>query len=237
MQEIKDKENTVENSNIVKILEELYSNKNLSELFQKLKDKKDEESLYFLGKIHFIRGDIGKAISYFEKSNNFCEAAKCKFIKKDVWGAKNLLKKEKKDTQLLDWLNFLVSLVEDNIERLPTFFEVRNFLEVDLSLLFDFNNIDFAEKIVNNSHFFVQANSEANKFFGRVLYNYRYNGLAHLFLDKSFDVFYNDPETHFLKAQCYIAENKKEEAKKHLKYCLECADNYFPARKLLKEIE
>ena len=28
-----------------------------------------------------------------------------------------------------------------------------------------------------------------------------------------------------------------EEAKKHLKHCLECADNYFPARKLLKEIE
>ena len=34
----------------------------------------------------------------------------------------------------------------------------------------------------------------------------------------------------------FLKENNIEEAKKHLNYCLEYADNYFPARKLLKEL-
>ena len=227
----------MENSNIVQIFEKLYKDQDFSELFQELKDKKDEKSFYFLAKIFMLQGDLNKAIPLFEKAKDYCEAAKCKFIKKDIFGAKLLLHKEKEDSPLLQWIDFLISLIEDRVNRLPSFFEVRNFLEVDLSALLDFGNIDFAEKIINNSDYFVQANSEANKFFGRVLYNYKFNSLAHIFLDKSFEVFYNDPETHFIKAQCYIVDKNFEEAKKHLKHCLECADNYFPARKLLKEIE
>ena len=55
--------------------------------------------------------------------------------------------------------------------------------------------------------------------------------------NKSFEIYYKDAETHFLKAQCFLKDNNLEETKKHLNYCIEYADNYFPARKLLKELE
>ena len=227
----------MENLNKLQILEKLYFKKEMSSLFQEIKNNDDDLSLYFIGKIYFSQGNFDKAAKIFEKTKNFCEAARCKLIINDIRGAKKLLQKNKEVSPLSDWLDILIRIIEEKVNRLPTFFEVRNFLEVDLSTLFEAGNINFAEKIVNSSEIFVQANSEANKFFARVLYNYNYIGLSRIFLDKSLDIYYNDPETHFLKAQCYIKENQKEEAKKHLNYCLECADNYFPARKLLKEIE
>lgn len=221
--------------NSVQLFEKLYFKKEFSELFDILQGNEDEKSLYIIGKIYFEQGDLDKAIKFFEKSKAYFEVAKCKFLKKDLFGAKLFLNKIQEKTIASEWLSFLIDVIENKVKKYPTFFQVRNFLEVDLSLLFETNNIEYAEKIINCSYF-VEANAEANKFFARVLYNYEYIGLSQIFLDKSLDIFYKDPETHFIKAQCFLKENNIEDAKKHLNYCLEYADNYFPARKLLKEL-
>lgn len=220
----------------VQIFEKLYVTKEYSELLEILEENKDEKSFNILGKVFFEQGDLKKAIYYYEKAKNFYEVAKCKFLNKDLKGAKSFLKKVEDATIASEWLSFLIDLMEDRVRKYPTFFQVRNFLEVDLSLLFEFNNIEYAEKMINSSYF-VDANAEANKFFARALFNYGYISLSHIFLDKSFDIYYKDAETHFIKAQCYIRDKNFEEAKKHLNYCIEYADNYFPARKLLKELE
>ena len=136
--------------NLVQKFEKLYVTKEYDKLLETLKENKDEESLYILGKVFFEQRDIEKAIYYFEKSKNFYEVAKCKFLNKDLKGAKHFLQKIKETTIASEWLSFLIDLIEDKVKKYPTFFQVRNFLEVYLSLLFEYDNIDYSEKIKNS---------------------------------------------------------------------------------------
>ena len=57
-----------------------------------------------------------------------------------------------------------------------------------------------------------------------------------MFLKKAKDVCYVDPEVHFLLAKCYINKNDLNNAQKALQTSIEKGYGYYPAKKLLTEI-
>ena len=69
------------------------------------------------------------------------------------------------------------------------------------------------------------------------LYNNGFEDFAMYFLTKAKNYFYNDPELHYLLA--YIQFEKKDyiTAKKHSQDCLRILPNYYPAKKLLENID
>ena len=59
---------------------------------------------------------------------------------------------------------------------------------------------------------------------------------AREYLEKSKDIFYKDPELHFLFAKYYIKTREYDLADFHLDECLNILPDYYPAKILQKEI-
>lgn len=134
------------------------------------------------------------------------------------------------------WAKSLIGILNGYIERQPTYFEIRNFLEIDLDFLIKNDKIDYAEMLLGAISFLASINQEAFKYVARVMLENKFYKAAFEYLNKSKDVFYNDPELHFLFAKYYIIHKEYEEADFYLDECLNILPDYFPAHKLQKEI-
>ena len=66
--------------------------------------------------------------------------------------------------------------------------------------------------------------------------NNKYFDLAKLYLNEAKNICYIDPEVHYLLAKCYIHEGDTEKAVKSLKTSVEKGYGYYPAKKLLENI-
>ena len=127
-------------------------------------------------------------------------------------------------------------IIEMYVIHIPAFFQIRSFLEMDLDALLKAGQIKFAENIINGADLFAKANSESYKFIARVLVNNNYHSLAGVFLEKAKNVCYVDPELHYLCAKCSLHKHDINSAKKSLELAIETGFGYYPAKKLLNEI-
>ncbi len=153
------------------------------------------------------------------------------------------LEEAKKNFQLIkeqdiraNWALFMISLIEGDVRDYPTYFQLRNFLEIDLNILIHYFKGEYAEKIIRYCDFMYTINPEVYKFIGRCLYNNNLEEQAMFFLEKAKNYFWNDPELHYLLA--FIYYNKKDfvNARKALNNCLQILPKYFPAVDMLSKI-
>lgn len=183
----------------------------------------------------FLSGNY--SVEKFFKQNNFVlEYAYCKLLEGNLEEAQSeFLKISQKDFRA-DWAIKLVSFIKKDIMVLPSYFQIRNFLEIDLNLLIQAGQAQFVENIINSADNFYSVNPESYKFIARVMLNNDFVQIALIFLERAKDKFYYDPEMHFMFANCYARQGDIVNAKKSIRNCLNILPEYFPAIELLKKL-
>lgn len=189
-------------------------------------------------KQEFLSGKLEGCETYFETNKYFVEAGYCNIIKDNLAKAKYLFEQDSEHNPRAKWGLFLISLLTEQITIFPTYFWIRNFLEIDLNILIQYYKADYIEKIIKYADFMAYYNPECYKFIGRAFWANNLISAAKFFLRKAKDKLYNDPELHYLIAYIeYYNDNDTEKAQKTLETCLNILPNYFPAKNLLNIIQ
>lgn len=175
--------------------------------------------------------------AYFEENKLLLEYAYSKLLSGDLKSAKKNFALISENDFRADWAYKMIQFIERYVTIAPTYFQIRNFLEIDLNLLIQAGQAEFVENIINGSDIFFSVNPESYKFIARVMFFNNYIDLALYFLKKAKDKFYYDPEMHFMLASCYLQSNDIYNAKDALETCLTILPNYFPAKILLDKIQ
>ncbi len=184
----------------------------------------------------FLSGRIKGCRSYFEEHHRYVEAGYCCIVLDKLEKAQVLFQMEKDYDIRAVWGLLLLQMINDDIKTYPTYFEIRNFLEIDLNILILYCKEKYIEKIIRYADFLAYYNPECYKFIGRVFWANNLISAAMFFLRRAQDKFYQDPELHYLLAYIYYEQNNVEQCKKSLTTCLSLLPNYNPASKLLAKL-
>ena len=218
------------------LLTRFYVNKDYDNLKQILSTSSSKQELDILARIYIEEKNYTTAAEIYNKIGMLYEYGRCQLLCGNIEETAHIWRSLKDDTPAVHWGCSLLEFINLYVINIPTFFQIRAFLEVDLDALLQAKLITYCENIANGAHLFAQNNPESYKFIGRVFVNNKYYELAELFLKKAKDVCYVDPEVHFLLAKCYLSQKDIKRAKDALKTSMEKGYGYYPAKKLLKEI-
>lgn len=191
---------------------------------------------YKKAKEKLLTGFDNDCQQFFVKNGYILETAYIKLLSDDLNGAKRLFKIIKESDIRAHWALFMISLIEGVVCEYPSYFELRNFLEIDLNILINYYKGNYVENIVRYADYMFTINPEVHKFIGRVLYNNNLKTQALFFLNRAKNYFYNDPELHYLLAYINYCDGEYLKANKSLDDCLRILPNYFPARNLKAKI-
>ena len=178
----------------------------------------------------------GECQSFFEKNNYPMELGYCKLITGQLKDAKEIFKQIASIEQRAHWGCILSTLLLNELTPHPTYFEIRNYLEVDLNLLINYHKGDYVEEILNYTDIFATINPESYKYVGRVLFKNNLNPWAKFFLERAKNHLYQDPELHIIIAELNLAESDFAKAKQATDTCLSILPNYFPALQLKQKL-
>ena len=191
---------------------------------------------YKTAKKDFLNAKIKGCRKFFASHNHKLEQTYCELICDDLKKAKQLFREiEQQDTRA-HWGLVMLGFIKGTIEEYPTYFELRNFLEIDINILIIYCKGNYVEKIVRYADFMYTINPESHKFIGRVFLNNGMKPQAMFFLKRAKDHFYHDPELHYILAEVYKQDGDIVLCKRALETCLDILPNYAPAKALLKEI-
>jgi len=203
-----------------------------------------QKNKYAIYKEKLLNGELKQAKNFFAKNGYTLEYAYCKLLENDLKGAKQLFLKLKNYDNRALWGYKITSILQTKTrperveyDDMPTFFQLRNFLEVDLSIFMTYHKGNFVEKICLYSDIFQEINGECYKFFARAFHFNHYREFAEYFANKAKNYFYNDAELHYHIALMYFKYGNFEMAKNYCLSCLHILDGYFPAKRMLKFIE
>lgn len=213
-----------------------YIDKNYSEIKEIENDFSDFRSFNIYAKSALYTGNIHESYIFFNKAQNIYGCAYCKFMMGCITESKVLLNLVKDSSPAVRWLLFLIEILEDDISEVPTYFQIRNFYEQDLDILFLYNQRKIINTIVEKNSYIECFNREIYKYTARVLFNNNYIDLAEKFLKKSLNVCYNDPETHFLLGELYLIKKDFIKAKQEFSLSNSVTGEYFPAKNKLKDL-
>lgn len=193
---------------------------------------------YQEAKKQFLSGNYSVEVENFFKQNNFLlEYGYCRLLSGDLVEAEAVLSAIADNDLRADWAVKLISFIKNKIITLPSYFQIRNFLEIDLNLLLQAGMAQFVENIINGADLFYSVNPESYKFIARVMLNNDFPEVALFYLNKAKDKFYYDPEMHLMLANCYLKQGEISKAKIAIKNCLEILPEYLPAKKLLMKMQ
>lgn len=184
-----------------------------------------------------LASDISGCRQFFAKNGYVLEEAYCEILEEHPENAKKLfLSIVDKDIRA-HWGVFLCGLIEGKVEGYPTYFELRNFLEIDLNILVKYFKGDYVENIIKYADWLYTINPEVHKFIGRVLLNNDLVDYGMAFLQKAKDYFYNDPELHYLLAEAFYNQKNFIECQKALDNCLNVLPEYYPAIAMQRKLK
>lgn len=176
--------------------------------------------------------------SFFEKNGYYLELGYSQIFRGDLKGADKTFSLIMNSSSRAHWAKTMTEIISNKLAPYPTYFEIRNYLEIDLNLLINYEQGDFVKEILSYSDLFSSVNPETFKYLGRVFWNNQLYSYGKFFLEQAKNHLYQDPELHILLAEAYIAEGKEEKALKSVQTCLNMIPEYFPAlnlkRKLIK---
>lgn len=189
----------------------------------------------------FLNGKNKKAKIFFAKHGYELEAAYCKLVDDDLKGAKQKFLKLKDRDLRADFAYKIVNILQTpqektedyNLEKMPKFFQLRNFLETDLNILIIHHKGDYVQKLCQFANVFASVNTETYKYFSRAFFFNNYIDFALEFALKAKNYFYNDAELHYHLALIMLAKHDKQNAVNYCKSCLAIAGGYYPAQHLL----
>lgn len=217
------------------IIENLfYKEKKYSEIKKILKNCSDSWSFNILGKIALSEGKPTVANDYFKRGENLSGIAYCQFLQGNLKETVAVLNILKGSSPFADWLLSLSGIILGKYDFPPTYMQIRNFFEQDLEMLFFLKRFDMVKKILTHCRYLENYNKEVYKYCARVLINNNYPDESVAYINKSLDIFYPDPETHFLIGEMYEKKGMTEEAKKAYIKSNTVKGKYLPAENKLK---
>lgn len=166
---------------------------------------------------------------FFEKNNFLLELGYAKILTEQLDEAKSIFQSICEKDIRAKWALMLVNILLSKPALYPSYFEIRNFLEIDLNLLILYQKGDYTQEIINYAEIFSSINLETYKYLGRVFWNNGLDSIGKFFLLKAKDTLYADPELHFLLANVYLKENNIEKTISALDTCISILPQYFPA--------
>lgn len=185
----------------------------------------------------FLSGKIKGCKTYFENNNYYVEAGYCCIVLDELDKAKELFQKVQEVDTRAKWGLILLQMIKGDILTFPTYFQIRNFLELDLSILILYCKGEYVEKIIRYADFMAYYNPECYKFIGRAFWANNLMSAAMFFLRRAKDKFYQDPELHYLLAYIFYNNDRNIDlAKKALGACFGILPEYAPAKKLYAQI-
>ena len=218
------------------LLTEFFVKKNYNKIIELFSDTQEPLEKEFLARAYLENKNYNKAEQLYKVLNKPYEYGRCCLLQGKYKETEEIWNSIKEDTPAVLWGKSLLEFINLYVKHIPTFFQIRAFLEVDFDALLNAGLITYCENIANGAHLLAQNNQESYKFIGRVFVNNKYIDLAELFLKKAKDICYIDPEIHFLLAKCYLEKNNKEDAICSLRTSIEKGYGYYPAKKLLEKI-
>lgn len=217
------------------LLKEFFEKKDYDNLENNLLNSKNPLEREFLARVYTEQKEYQKASVLYNDLGMPYEYGRCELLLGNLDKTQNIWNNIQVENSAVLWGRSLLEFINLYVKHVPTFFQIRAFLEVDLDALLNANLITYCENIANGAHLFAQNNQESYKFIGRVFVNNEHFDLAELFLNKAKDICYVDPEVHFLLAKCYLFNNEFLKAKKALEVSVEKGFGYYPAKKLLND--
>lgn len=136
------------------------------------------------------------------------------------------------------WGVSFVQILKGFLTIFPTYFCIRNFLEIDLDFLLKNNKIDYVEQCLGALKYLADVNQETYKFVARVMLLNKLYTSAIKYMEYSKKIYYNDPELHFMYAKYYLeVEKNYSEAYFYVNECLKMLPSYYPAQVMKQRIE
>ena len=174
---------------------------------------------------------------FFIKKGYMLENAYYELLSDNLEKAKILFNAIKDTDIRAHWALFMISMIDSDIKEYPSYFELRNFLEIDLNILLHYYKGDYVQNIIRYADFMFTINPEVHKFIGRVFYNNGYPEQCMYFLERAKNYFFHDPELHYLLAYIYYKSENFVKSQRALDDCLYVLPGYFPAVNLLKKVK
>ena len=180
--------------------------------------------------------DIDGCQRFFAENGYLLELGYCFLLSDNLKDARAAFIQAREFDKRANWALFMTNLFLNLPADYPSYFELRNFLEIDLNILIQAGKGEFVEKLISYADFFYTINPEVYKYLGRVFLNNDLEQYGYFFLMRAKDYFYNDPELHYLLTEFFFNKKDFKEAKKYAQTCLEVLPEYFPAKKMLEKI-
>lgn len=191
---------------------------------------------YSKAKKNFLSANLRGCKDFFKIHDYKLEQAYCEIILDNLKSAYEIFKSLEDSDLRAHWGLVMLEFINGCVSRYPTYFELRNFLEIDLNILITYCKGDYVEKIVRYADFMFTINPEVYKFIGRVFLNNDLKPQALFFLNRAKDNFYQDPELHYIFAEILAQDGNFEQCRKALLTCLDILPGYAPAKALLFKI-
>lgn len=186
---------------------------------------------------NFLASRLEGCQKFFADNGYILELAYYELLADNLAKAKELFLSIKDCDIRAKWGLYLISMIEINVRTYPSYFELRNFLEIDLNILIKNGKGQYVQNILGYTDFMSKINPEVYKFIGRVFYN---NGLKNegmYLFEMAKDTFYQDPELHYLIACAYLEKGDKQKALHYARTCQEVLPEYCPAVNLEKKLQ
>ena len=101
----------------------------------------------------FLSGRLKGCRDYFESHNYPLETGYCYMVLDNFAKAKEQFEKAKIDNIRGHWGLMLLQMIEEKISMSPTYFEVRNFLEIDLDIFITYCKGEIVQQIIKYADF------------------------------------------------------------------------------------
>src|SRR5574344_1783800 len=191
---------------------------------------------YEKAKTELLSGNISACEDFFSKNGFDLELGYCKFLNGELLNAYKIFEKLGEQSPRAIWAKGIIDLFLKKEMFFPTYFQLRNFLEIDLDLFLSAKKPEYIDKMLEFTHFFNSINLECYKFVARFLMNNSYEELAYKYMEKGKHYFYQDPELHIMLANYFMKLGEQDKALTSVKTCLKLLPNYFPAKRLYSQI-
>lgn len=166
---------------------------------------------------------------------NTIEHAYLLVLKENLTKAQDIFKTI--DSPRAIWGMVLVSVLMGYMTKYPTYFQIRNFYELDLDFLIKNEKINYVEHMLGAMDILVTINQEVYKYAARVMYENKLYSAAFNYMNKAKSIYYNDAELHFMMAKYYIFVKDFHNAEFYINECLKLVPEYYPAKILRQKIE
>lgn len=185
---------------------------------------------YDTAKKNLESGIVSDNLDFFLNNGHKLEYGYCLILSGYLSDAERILRQV--DSLRADWAVKLIPFMHGHVEILPSYFQIRNFLEIDINLLIKAKQADSVSYILGGADLFYSVNCESYKYIARVLLNNGFYDIAKDYLDNARNKTYNDPELHFMMSQYFIRTQQYDEALNSIKRCLQILPEYYPAKKI-----